>query len=197
MVADDPQVVCLIPEIKKDFPETSIIFRSHIQIQSDLADDQKTEQSRVWNYLFSFIKHADLFLAHPVDFFVPKNVKETMPVLYMPPSTDPLDGLNKPFGKEAIKSIRAVYNSISMQQCQVEIDWDRGYILQVARFDPSKGLPDLLEAYLRFRQKLEEAGKGDGERKPPMLVVVGHGSIDDTDTTLIYEKLHEASIVVL
>lgn len=196
LVADDPQVVPLIPRVKKDFPGTKIIFRSHIQIQSDLTDDQETEQAHVWDYLFGFVKHADVFLAHPVDFFIPKNVKETLPVLYMPPSTDPLDGLNKPFGKETMRQLQQVYNGMSAQQSGVEMDWERGYFLQVARFDPSKGLNDLLAAYLQFRQKVEEAGKGGGSgegKKPPQLVVVGHGSIDDPDGTRIYEELHQVS----
>jgi hypothetical protein len=66
----------------------------------------------------------------------------------------------------------------------------------VARFDPSKGLNDLLAGYLQFRQKVEEAGRGgdDGDaKKPPQLIVVGHGSIDDPDGTRIYEELHQAS----
>jgi hypothetical protein len=133
LVADDPQVVPLIPRVKKDFPETKIIFRSHIQIQSDLTDDPSTEQAHVWDYLFGFIKHSDMFLAHPADFFIPKNVKENLPVMYMPPSTDPLDGLNKPFGKESMEQIQKVYNGLSMQQSGVELEWDRGYFLQVSR----------------------------------------------------------------
>ena len=218
LVADDPQVVPLIPRVKKDFPETKIIFRSHIQIQSDLTDDPSTEQAHVWDYLFGFVKHSDMFLAHPVDFFIPKNVKESLPVLYMPPSTDPLDGLNKPFGSESMEQIQKVYNGLSRQQSGVELEWERGYfiqvsegglncrywacglmddfviVLQVARFDPSKGLNDLLAGYLQFRLKVEEAGKGgqDGKnKKPPQLIVVGHGSIDDPDGTRIYEELHQ------
>jgi hypothetical protein len=132
LVADDPQVVPLIPRVKKDFPDTKIIFRSHIQIQSDLTDDPSTEQAHVWDYLFGFVKHSDMFLAHPVDFFIPKNVKESLPVLYMPPSTDPLDGLNKPFGKESMEQIQKVYNGLSRQQSGVELEWERGYFIQVS-----------------------------------------------------------------
>jgi hypothetical protein len=57
-------------------------------------------------------------------------------------------------------------------------------------------LNDLLAGYLQFRQKVEEAGKGgdDGDvKRPPQLIVVGHGSIDDPDGTRIYEELHEVS----
>lgn len=88
-------------------------------------------------------------------FFVPKVVKENLPVLYMPPSTEyvllasrrfrllttcsPLDGLNKPFGKASVTYYRSLFNRLSSQQGHVQIDWDRGYVCQIARFDPSKG----------------------------------------------------------
>lgn len=179
IVIDDPQLTALIPLIKKKRPDAKIIFRSHIQIQSDLVDQGDTPQAHVWDYLFDFVKQADVFIAHPVEHFVPQNVKDHMPVLYMPPATDPLDGLNKPLGREAMHHLREAYNHISLQQCGVAVDWHRGYIVQVARFDPSKGIPDLLAAYLDFRKRLEQAGMGKDKhgKKPPMLVVVGHGSV--------------------
>ena len=146
-------MTALIPIIKKRRPDAKIIFRSHIQsetgfsrtaisnrpVQSDLTDKTSTEQHRTWNYLFDFVKDVDLFLAHPVKFFVPKNVLDNLPVLYMAPSTDPLDGLNKMYGHASLRYYRQYFNALSQSQCGVTIDWDRGYICQIARFDPSKG----------------------------------------------------------
>jgi hypothetical protein len=149
-------------------------------------------------------------IQHPVKFFVPKNVRETLPVLYMAPSTEyvyyghcdsslimsPLDGLNKPFGASTVQYYRQVFNSLSKKQCGNTIDWERGYICQVARFDPSKGMPhlqiiarpklipgydQLLEAYRQFRAKLKESGEELG----PQLILMGHGSVDDPDGTMI------------
>jgi hypothetical protein len=40
---------------------------------------------------------------------------------------------------------------------------------------------------------LASAPKNAVGRKPPMLVVVGHGSIDDPDASAIYEQLHGVS----
>ncbi|WWC91987.1 uncharacterized protein L201_006941 [Kwoniella dendrophila CBS 6074] len=190
IVIDDPQLTALIPIIRKKRPDAKIIFRSHIQIQSDLTDDPQTMQHRTWNYLFDFVKDVDLFLAHPVKFFVPKNVHENLPVLYMAPSTDPLDGLNKAYGRASVRYFRQYFNQLSCQQCGIKIDWDRGYICQIARFDPSKGIDDLLAAYLQFRKKLEDSPKPpvDGG---PQLIIMGHGSVDDPDGTWIYEKLHD------
>ena len=55
--------------------------------------------------------------------------------------SSPLDGLNKPFGHGAVTYYRQYFNSLAKKQCGIEIAWDRGYICQVARFDPSKGEP--------------------------------------------------------
>lgn len=90
------------------------------------------------------------YVQHPVRFFVPKVTKDKLPVLYMPPSTEyvvwlqrpdssPLDGLNKPFGTASITYYRSLFNMLSRQQSHVHIDWSRGYVCQIARFDPSKG----------------------------------------------------------
>lgn len=35
-----------------------------------------------------YVLQQELISQHPVGFFVPKNVKETLPVLYMAPSTE-------------------------------------------------------------------------------------------------------------
>ncbi len=84
LVIDDPQLTPLIPLVKAENPAAKILFRSHIQIQSDLTDDPTTKQAEVFDYLWSFIKQADVFLAHPVKQFVPKRVLDSgMPVMYM------------------------------------------------------------------------------------------------------------------
>jgi glycosyltransferase involved in cell wall biosynthesis len=93
----------------------------------------------------------------------------------------PLDGLNKPFGSSSVQYYRQVFNSLSRKQCGNTIDWDRGYICQVARFDPSKGYHQLLEAYRQFREKLKESGEELG----PQLILMGHGSVDDPDGAMI------------
>jgi hypothetical protein len=89
-----PAVSALIPHIRERYPDVKVLFRSHIQIDTsltDAADDDKTAHpaAAVWNYLWSFVREADLFVAHPVRRFVPKVVRESaMPVTYMPPSTE-------------------------------------------------------------------------------------------------------------
>jgi glycosyltransferase involved in cell wall biosynthesis len=44
----------------------------------------------------------------------------------------------------------------------------REYVTQVARFDPSKGIPDVIESYRKLREMLEE--KAPGMVTPQLLV---------------------------
>lgn len=60
---DDPQMPGLIPLIKKHRPELPIIYRSHIEIRSDLVHVKGSPQEEVWNYLWDRIKLADLFIS--------------------------------------------------------------------------------------------------------------------------------------
>jgi hypothetical protein len=77
----------LIPLIKRATPNRPVIFRSHIQIRSDLAAENGTPQKEVWEFLWGHIRGSDLFISHPVPEFVPKDIPDEM-VAYMPATTD-------------------------------------------------------------------------------------------------------------
>lgn len=87
----------------------------------------------------------------------------------MPPSTDPLDGLNKPIPQAGLEVYRHYFNTLTNQSTGQQLDWSRGYIIQVARFDPSKGIPDLVEGYRLFREDMAKRGLGDCA---PQLILV-------------------------
>lgn len=53
----------LIPLIRKVRPELPIIYRSHIEIRSDLVHVPGSPQEEVWKYLWNNIKLADLFIS--------------------------------------------------------------------------------------------------------------------------------------
>jgi hypothetical protein len=84
---DDPQMPALIPISKDQAPNRPVVFRSHIQIRSDLTSQPDTPQAEVWAYLWNNIKLADLFISHPVKCFVPANVPPDI-TGYMPATTD-------------------------------------------------------------------------------------------------------------
>jgi hypothetical protein len=87
IIIDDPQMPGLIPLIKEATPNRPVIYRSHIQIRSDLVADPKTPQAATWNYFWGSIKRADLFISHPVRAFVPHTVNPEA-VGYLCASTD-------------------------------------------------------------------------------------------------------------
>ncbi|KAG8927276.1 hypothetical protein FRC03_009834 [Tulasnella sp. 419] len=188
IIIDDPQLTALIPIIRKQSPNTKIIYRSHIQVRSDLIDQKISPAYDVWSYLFEFIKQTDLFVSHPVAEFVPQVVRDALPVVYMPPSTDPLDGLNKPILEEHLATYRHFFNELMHKSTGQQLNWKRGYVLQVARFDPSKGIPYLIEGYKLFREKIKGSRPLE---KTPQLVLTGHSSIDDPDGTLIIHQIQD------
>ncbi|PCG93399.1 Glycosyl transferase, family 1 [Penicillium occitanis (nom. inval.)] len=184
IIIDDPQLPWLIPLIKEQTPNRPVIFRSHIQIRSDLVDTPSTPQAETWKLLWDAIKQADLFISHPVRAFVPKNVPQEK-LGYMPASTDWLDGLNKPMTDWITSYYGRIFNSKCRERYMPNIAFpNEDYIIQIARFDPSKGIEDVLASYEAFHKRLV------GEHpdiKPPKLLICGHGSVDDPDGSIIYE----------
>ncbi|KAJ1892518.1 hypothetical protein LPJ66_006296 [Kickxella alabastrina] len=187
IVMDDPQLSAIIPRIRELNPDVRIVYRSHIEIRSDLASIPGSMQHDTWSFLWDkFISKADLFISHPVAGFIPPRVPNTRVVL-MPAATDELDGLNKKLDVAGIEYYRRVFNRCAGDQGSPEISGDRPYVIQVARFDPAKGIPDVIEAYCAFREQL--LAKGIEDDQQPQLVLCGHSSIDDPDGTVVYEEI--------
>ncbi|KAF2004518.1 glycosyltransferase family 4 protein [Amniculicola lignicola CBS 123094] len=185
IVVDDPQMPSLVAIAKAMDPDRPVIFRSHIQVRADLADEVGTPTSEVWNWIWNHVKKADLFVSHPVREFVPLTVPINE-VGYMPATTDWLDGLNKhldPYSNQYY--LREFANEcFKMRANQLKFP-DRPYIVQIARFDPAKGIPDVLASYAELRRQYM---KGFSIEKIPQLVIAGHGAIDDPDATIIFNE---------
>lgn len=58
--------------------------------------------------------------------------------------------------------------------------------MQIARFDPAKGIFDVLDSYEKFYNKLTQ---NRPDLKPPKLLICGHGSVDDPDGAVIYDQV--------
>ncbi|KAG0159460.1 hypothetical protein PDIDSM_6982 [Penicillium digitatum] len=186
IVVDDPQMPGLIPIARKLAPNRPIIFRSHIQIRSDLVAEPGSPQAEAWEYLGDNIKHADCFISHPVSAFVPRNVPQEM-VGYMPAATDWLDGLNKTMRDWDIAHYGRIFNAACRNADMPTIQWpEDSYIVQIARFDPSKGIVDVLVSYEKFYNKLVAEAPNV---VPPKLLICGHGSVDDPDGGHIYDEI--------
>jgi glycosyltransferase involved in cell wall biosynthesis len=187
----DPQphgMIGLIPE------DTPVVWRSHIQNRTDLIETPGSPQSTVWDYVYNGrIDQADAHVYHPVNEFVPHNVPESV-INFMPATFDPFDDLNRldltEQDKKAGRGFIDDQLSISYLQEpdeapenedweQSKIDWERPIIALIARFDPSKGMPEAVRAYVRAREMMIE--RGLSEEQIPQLVLLGNGSIDDPD----------------
>ncbi|EGN95448.1 glycosyltransferase family 4 protein [Serpula lacrymans var. lacrymans S7.3] len=185
---DDPQMPGLIPLIKKVRPELPIVYRSHIEIRSDLVHVQGSPQEEVWKYLWNNIQLADLFISHPVSKFVPSDVPiEKLALLGA--ATDWLDGLNKHLDTWDTHFYMGEFRSLCVKEKMNELRWpSRDYVVQIARFDPSKGIPNVIDSYVRFRKLLKESGKV-AEDEMPQLLICGHGAVDDPDASIIYDQV--------
>jgi glycosyltransferase involved in cell wall biosynthesis len=217
IVIDDPQPIGLIPFLKKS--KATIIYRSHTELRSDLINNSNTVQSDTWNYLWNNIKLADIFISHPIDSFIPKTVlNSNLQIVKLPASTDPIDGLNKKLDPDSIQYYKILFNKISKEQTNKTVDFNRMYFIQICRFDPSKGIPDLIEAYTKFRQNIDAKFRQNIDAKfrqnidakfrqnidakfrqqqnneikfnnVPQLIITGHGSIDDPESIVIYNQV--------
>src|SRR5680860_5630 len=185
VIIDDPQPSGLIPLIKKDFPHIKIIYRSHIQIYSELIERGVKQNKNTWDFVWGNAKLADIFISHPIAKFVPSDVPENK-VLYLPATTDKLDGLNKKIKNDNKKYYFKLFNSILKKSGLKPLDTKRPYIIQVARFDPSKGIPDVIETYRKLRKNLIK--KEIADKDMPQLVIVGNGANDDPESMPIYHE---------
>lgn len=184
IVIDDPQPSGLIPHIKKLNPKTKIIYRSHIQLLADLADKVGTKQHISWDFVWQFARLADAFVSHPIEDFIPKNARK-MKLYKIGAATDPLDGLNKELNEFQQDFYLSKVNDYLEKSGQKPLDLTRSYITQIARFDPSKGILDVLQSY---RKLVDILRKKYMDANIPQLVIAGHGSIDDPDGAPIYQS---------
>jgi len=186
---DDPQMPGLIPLIKKVRPELPIIYRSHIEIRSDLVHQEGSPQQEVWQYLWKNIQLADLFISHPVSKFVPSDVPiESLTLLGA--ATDWLDGLNKDLHPWDSQFYMGEFRSLCAKEKMNELQWPiRDYVVQIARFDPAKGIPNVIDSYVKFRKLLKLHVPDLEEVDHPQLLLCGHGAVDDPDASIIYDQI--------
>lgn len=189
IIIDDPQMPKLVEIAKQNDPERPVIFRSHIQVRADRANDPETNTARVWNWVWDHVQHSDLFVSHPVPDFVPQNVTPEK-VGYMPATTDWLDGLNKHMDDwDNLHYLHEFRMDILSHQGDSKFEFEfprRRYIVQIARFDPAKGIPDVLASYACLRREYMKGVVAPEET--PQLVIAGHGAIDDPDAKPVYKE---------
>jgi len=104
--------------------------------------------------------------------FIKKEIKKK--VVVFPPAIDPLMPKNQPLDLTAAKGILKNYG----------IDTSRPLISQVSRFDPWKGFPEVIEAYLLAKKKIPGL----------QLAMVGFFlALDDPEAAKIYKLVKSKS----
>jgi len=203
LLIDDWQPSGLIPYIKGYTEETldgsihhlglnphaPILFRDHIHTEGAKMVTPGTRQNITWDFLWNHnrIKDADVFITHPRDIFVPDNVPNEK-VIFMPATIDLLDDLNRELtDPERQAGLDFINQQLALNEGQSPIDMNRPYIVLVARFDESKGMPQGMEAYAKARQKLRE--RGVPAEEIPQFVMVGNGSVDDPSGTFVLSEI--------
>ncbi|KAF2028973.1 trehalose synthase (Ccg-9), partial [Setomelanomma holmii] len=189
IIIDDPQMPKLVEIAKQNDPDRPVIFRSHIQVRADLVDQPDAHAATVWNWIWQHIHKCDVFVSHPVPEFVPRIVPSEK-VGYMPATTDWLDGLNK-----NLHPLDEEYYLLKFQREAIAKGYKfrfdfagRDYIVQIARFDPAKGILHVLGAFAKLRRDHMKDWKLG---KTPQLVIAGHGAVDDPDAVPIYNEVME------
>lgn len=180
----------LVQLAKDRDPSRPVIFRSHIQVRADLADQAGTPTAEVWNWIWNHVRACDVFVSHPVRAFIPRVVSPEK-VGYLPATTDWKDGLNKHMhdwdNQYYLHEFKVQCFKAGMRQLAYP---ERPYIVQIARFDPAKGIPDVLASYAEFRAALAKGTPPAGGI--PQLVIAGHGAVDDPDASRIYAETEAA-----
>jgi alpha,alpha-trehalose phosphorylase (configuration-retaining) len=160
-------------------PDAPLIYRDHIHSEGQLMVTPGTPQYDIWNYLWDFngINQADAFVIHPVDEFAPPNVPDAK-IVKMPATVDKLGDLLRELSQEEIEEgFDFINDQLWKNEEQTPIDRNREYVVLIARFDESKGMPLGMESYLKSRELM--IARGTPEDKIPQLLIIGNGAIDD------------------
>ncbi|KAI8919748.1 hypothetical protein BC831DRAFT_515681 [Entophlyctis helioformis] len=184
IVIDDPQLIGIIPHIRCR-SKSKVVFRCHIQVRNDLIEQGNNETARVWNYIWDHIKDVDGYIWHPIPESVPSCVPRSK-LSFFPAFMDPLDGLCKTLTPSTLEYYLSIFNRLAYDRMGKRLAFPRRpYILQLSRFDPSKGIPDVIEAYSELRKRIESVLPFS---ELPQLVIAGIGAIDDPQGTAIYDE---------
>ncbi|ASJ05077.1 trehalose synthase [Thermococcus barossii] len=151
----DPQPAALIDFYEKKQPW---IWRCHI----DLSDPNR----EFWEFLRQYVQKYDRYIFHLPEYVQPDlNPEKTV---IMPPSIDPLSEKNMELKEsEVLKTLE-----------RFDVDPERPIITQVARFDPWKGVFDVIDVYRKVKEKIPGV----------QLLLVGVMAADDPEGWVYFEK---------
>ncbi|KAG0130321.1 trehalose synthase [Tuber indicum] len=165
-----------------------VIDDPQMPVRKDLVEQVGSPQERVWQWILDYMKDVDVIMSHAVE----KSVHHSVPfntIGLMPACTDRLDGQNKPLRTWDLKFYHRNFRIVCNEQKANHLLYPaREYITQIARFDPSKGIPDVIESYHQLCNRITRDAP---EMLPPQSLICGHGAIDDPDAEIVFAETRE------
>lgn len=156
VIIHDPQPAALIHYTPHD--NATWIWRCHI--------DLSAPNLSFWGFLSPYVQQHEFYVFHRPDY-----AREDLPtehVIIMPPSIDPLSAKNLDLHQSALDEVLVRFG----------VDTRRPLIVQVGRFDPWKGLFDVIDTYRLVKESVPEV----------QLALVGIMASDDPEGWVYFER---------
>lgn len=203
IVIDDQQPAGMIPLIRQANPKAVIVWRNHIQYDVEAIARPGSPADTAWQYISENLAGIDAAIFHQLE-FAPHDWREKFPdvaTVQMEAARVETDGMNKSLSGRQLDYYRRVLNELlAGQENQPALDPDRPLITQVARFDPAKGIHDVMNSYrvlCQWLRWLQAPVKLLGRVAPglagrllnaltPQLLVIGNQAADDPDFQMIH-----------
>ncbi|KAK6443289.1 hypothetical protein LTR95_000115 [Oleoguttula sp. CCFEE 5521] len=170
IVIDDFTMPALVTISKSLDPSRPVILRSHHALRHDLITAQGTCAAQEWQWIWSHVKHADLFISEPLQTHIPRIVPREKLSL-MPSSIDWLDGQNKRLSDGAT----AFYHRDFAHHCQRQgvphLAYPRrDYIIQTTDSESETAMQDAIAAFALFRRQSRYCSGLSVQQTPQLLL---------------------------
>ncbi len=179
IVVHDPQPAGLIPYLRREFPESVVIWRGHIQF--DLAGAEASHPSYgVWQFLLQYVNQCNAAIFHLPE-MVPPGLR--IPVRFILPSINPLALINRDLNLPEARD----FVDTTLRKYGLEHFYDRSLpmLLQNARFDPWKDPIGVMQAVRSARRLLAS------QSKLPELVLAGPLAQDDPEAQAVLAQIRQ------
>jgi trehalose synthase len=166
IVLHDPQSIGMAPTLAERFPETSLVWRCHIDLtaaSSAFVEFVQSYLDPIDRVIFTLSEYGDA---------IPDAEKSIIH-----PAINPLTEKNRPLDELSGDAAEAADFESYL------FDADRPLIAQVSRFDPWKDPLGVVEAYREVKMSVPEA----------QLALVGAMPDDDPEGIVVYREVEEAT----
>ncbi|OQO04980.1 hypothetical protein B0A48_07998 [Cryoendolithus antarcticus] len=169
-------------------PLRPVILRSHHVLRHDLITAQGTSAAQAWQWIWSHIKHADLFISEPLQMHVPRMIPSQKLAL-LPSSINWLDGQNKRLSDEATAFYHRDFAHLCQRQGIPHLVYPRrDYIIQITDSDSETAMQDAIAAFALFRRQSRYCS-GLSVQQTPQLLLCSYPSAHERSGGQSFKRL--------